>query len=288
VSPEVQEAVEQAWYRKDYQAVHTRAATEATPLAQAWRALADWKLGQRSVAEAGLKKAFAELTGHDDTRDTLASLLLESELSYAGDALAVAELLERLGVGLPLGLRLIASELERRTGNPVEAFKVLVRAKTLDPADPETDFALACLHARGGRAAKAIAALKDALAHATPGQDFTALARAHPDFAGLRKEPAFIALVDTRPAEPSLNELATALDAFSWDRVVKQARAGWKTSVDPVFVLRAWQEAVHGLLGRGSSDATLLDDLTLIGGELDTRDPTGSASAAWVRFRPPL
>jgi tetratricopeptide (TPR) repeat protein len=286
VSPEVQEAVEQAWYRKDYQAVHAVASTEATPLAQAWRALADWKLGQRTVAEAGLKKAFGEMTGQDDTRDTLASLLLESELSWAGDALAVAEALERLGVGLPLGLRLIAEDLERRTGNPVEAFKVLVRAKTLDPADPETDFALACLHARGGRAARAIAALKDARAHALPGQDLPALARAHPDFAGLRKEPAFIELVDTRPAEPSLNELATALDAFSWERVVKQARQSWKTSADPVFVLRAWQEAVNGLLSRGSADATLLDDLTLIGAELDARDADGTASAAWARFRP--
>ncbi|MDX2012768.1 MAG: hypothetical protein SFW67_21390 [Myxococcaceae bacterium] len=288
MSPDVQEAVEQAWYRKDYQAVHTRASTETTPLAQAWRALADWKLGQRSVAEAGLKQAFAGMTGQDDTRDTLASLLLESELSWAADALAVAELLERLGVGLPLGLRLLADDLERRTGNPVEAFKVLVRAKTLDPADAETDFALACLHARGGRAAKAIAALKDALAHATPGQDFTALARAHPDFGGLRKEAAFVELVDTRPAEPSLNELATALDAFSWDRVVKQARSGWKTSADPVFVLRAWQEAANGLLSRGSADAAVLDDLTAIGAELDARDPDGRASAAWVRFRPPL
>jgi hypothetical protein len=278
VTPEVQEAVEQAWLRKDYRRVHELSGRHATPLGQTWRAMADWKLGQRTVAEAGLAQAFAAMTGQEDTRDALASMLLESELSWAADAVAVADMLERLGVGLPLGLRLLADETERRTGNPVEAFKVLSRAKALDPSDAETDFAIACLHARGGRAQKAIAALTDAVSHAIGG----------PDFGGLRNEPAFLALVDTRPSDPALNELATWLDAFSWERVVKQARGSWKASVDPIFVLRAWQEAVSGLLGRSAADPTLLDDLTLIGQELDARDPDGTASAAWVRFRPAL
>jgi tetratricopeptide (TPR) repeat protein len=288
VTPEVQEAVEQAWLRKDYRRVHELSGLHPTPLGQTWRAMADWKLGQRTVAEAGLAQAFAAMTGQEDTRDALAAMLLESELSWAADAVAVADLLERLGVGLPLGLRLLADETERRTGNPVEAFKVLARAKAIDPTDAETDFAIACLHARGGRAQKAIAALTDAVSHAMTGQDFKALARAHPDFGGLRNEPAFLALVDTRPSDPALNELATWLDAFSWDRVVKQARASWKTAADPIFVLRAWQEAISGLLGRSAADPSLLDDLSFIGQELDERDPTGTASAAWVKFRPAL
>ncbi|MCA2980841.1 MAG: tetratricopeptide repeat protein [Myxococcaceae bacterium] len=286
MSPTAQEAVEQAWYRKEYQVVYRVAASEPTPLARAWCALAEYKLGQRTGAEAGLKSAFRAMKGQSHVRATLASRLLESELAWRGDALAVAELLERLGVGLPLGLRLIAEALERRTGNPVEAFKVLARAKALDPSDAETHFALARLHARGGRAAKALAALRDALANATPGQDFAALARALTDFAGLRREPAFLALVDTRPHDPALAELATALDAFSWEQVVRLARQTWRTSPDPVFSLRAWLEAVNGLLSRGADDPALLDELTVIGAELDARDPHGSASPAWTRFRP--
>lgn len=287
------ELIEEAWLRKEYREVHTRASAEDSVIALAWKALADWKLGRRGQAEVLLRQAFAAMPPSENTtlqQRTLVSMLLESELAFAGEAIAVAELIDRLGVGLPLALRVLADDAERRTGNPVEGFKLLTRAKAMDPADPETDFSIASLHARGGRAAKATAALKDALAHASDGQDYRALARAHPDFAGLRSDPAFLELVNSYPEDQSLAELATALDAFSWERVVKTARTTWKTSADPIFVLRAWDEALQGLLSRssGEPDAGLLADLDVVGQELAARDPERTGSANWVKFRPVL
>ncbi len=278
--------VDEAYFRRDFERVRSLAASIDGPVGEVWAGFARWMQGD-AAAEASLVSAFSRIES-ESLRRELASVLLESTFSFGGNRLTAARLVDRLGVTLPIALRVLADELERTSGNPVEAFRLLVRAKQADPSDPETDFALARLHARGGRAPKVVSSLEDACRNATLGQDYRALARRHPDFKGLETDPAFVALVETRPTDPTLASLARKLDDRAFSEVADAAAAQLSGSVDPLFVLEAWREAVDGLMAQVPFDEepphALVEAMQHVTDQLRSR--SGQRSEAWTRFRP--
>lgn len=278
-------AVEEAYFRRDFARVLSLVATLQSPVAEAWGALAKWMNGEAAAAESALNSAFARIES-DAVKRSLASVLMESTFSFGGNRLTAAKLIERLGVTVPLAVRVLAEDLERSTGNPVEAFRLLVRAKQADPADPETDFALARLHARGGRVAKVITSLEDAFRNATAGQDYRALARRHPDFKGLEHDATFTALVNTSPSDPALAALAAKLDERAFSEVADDAAAQLPQSTDRRFVLEAWREALEGLMNQLPFDEepppALIEAMQHVSDQL----AAAARSEAWIRFRP--
>lgn len=283
------DAVQEAYFKRDFDRAQSLAQALKDPVAEAWAALAAWMNGKAAAAEAQLKSAFQRIEP-EPTKLAIASALMESTSSFGGNLVTAAKLVDRLGVTLPFAVRVLASDLERSSGNPVEAFKLLVRAKQADPADPETDFALARLHARGGRSTKAIASLEDALRNATQGQDYRALARAHADFKGLQSEPAFVEVVDTFPKDPQLAALAKKLDERAFAEAADAAAAVVNQTADPLFALCAWREALGGLLNQTPLEEepspTLLEALQHVDSQLEARQKGGAQSPAWQRFRP--
>jgi tetratricopeptide (TPR) repeat protein len=283
------EAVQEAYFRRDFDRAQALAQGLADPVAEAWAALALWMNGKAAAAEAALKSAFARIEP-ESTKASIASALMESTSSFGGNLVNAARLVDRLGVTIPFAVRVLADDHERSSGNPVEAFKLLVRAKQADPLDPETDFALARLHARGGRVAKALASLQDTIRNASLGQDYRSLARHHADFKGLLTEPAFVELVDTFPADPPLAALAKKLDDRAFAEVADGAAALVNQTTDPLFALEAWREALNGLINQVPFDEepsdTLLEALQHVEAQLDARRAAGAQSPAWKRFRP--
>jgi len=285
----VLEAVQEAYSKREFDRAQTLARGLADPVAEAWAALALWMNGKAASAESALKSAFQRIEP-EATKASIASALMESTSSFGGNLVNAAKLVDRLGVTIPFAVRVLASDLERTSGNPVEAFKLLVRAKQADPLDPETDFAIARLHARGGRVSKAITALQDAIRNAGLGQDYRSLARHHADFKGLLSEPAFVELVDTFPADPQLAALAKKLEDRAFAEAADAAAALVNQTADPLFALEVWREALNGLINQEPFDEepseTLLEALQHVEGQLDARRANGAQSPAWQRFRP--
>ena len=111
------------------------------------------------------------------------------------------------------------------------------------------------------------------------------LARAEPDFDGLRTEHEFLALIDLFPNEEPLRGVYVALDAGDFEKAVTLAEAAKPRVANALDVLYPWRQALEQILDQHASEAqTWLPKFEQVQQDIEAREARDEESPAYARF----
>lgn len=301
---ESMEAIEAAWFERDLRLVEASAqevlATDASDArALGWLGLVQYLGDKAATAQTTLRRAFAglrdeEAAAADEDARHIARWAMHTFANHLIDALAVNPTLgapaarfvvEGLGFDHAPSLRVLAEEKAGPGGDAVGASRLLKRALALDATDAESHYLVARLAARVGRAAVALKHLQKAIEYGGQLTQADTLARYEPDFDGLRGDAAFIALIDTLPADATLRPLYEALERGEpWD-VLALAPAVVDATPQPLDALYPWREALELSRASGGPDVAQVEaDLAAVEARIGALEAQGQSSAVYRRY----
>ncbi|MDP3235649.1 MAG: hypothetical protein Q8N26_22885 [Myxococcales bacterium] len=301
---EAVDPLEEAWLEQDLEHVEAlakeRVAADARDAhAQAWLGLALCSTGKLPAGQAALKRAFElfrerqAAAPDDDAREEITFDLhgiANRLLDTTGDSETLAGVsgtfvVDVLKLEHPASLRQLASEVLAQENDVVKAMALLKRALAVDAADPEALYLSARVMARVGKKQQVLSQLAKAIDTAEGTIAVRMMARAEPDFDGLRTDAEFLSLIDLFPPDEPLRAVYVALDAGDLEKTVTLAEAAKARVANALDVLYPWREALEQILDLHASEAqTWLPKFEAVQHAVEAHEAKDEESPVYARY----